>query len=183
MKYIDHNSKFSASTYRLRFVLHLISQTALQTHLSYYGLIDDMQEVDNLPAPQWEILCTFNPATNFRLLNSIWAVNVQGYNLSITKAHLTTTQLDYRKQHVAGFRGFNHRTTESQALRLFRPYGGMSGYFHQNIAYIAFKTYDQMMSACRLRLYTDDDRLITGKPRLIRSVPMQSVLQTPQDNS
>ncbi len=53
----------------------------------------------------------------------------------------------------------------------------MTCYFHQNLAYIAFKTYDQMIFACRLRLYTDEDRLITGKLRLSRSLLSQSALQ------
>jgi len=36
------------------------------------------------------------------------------------------------------------------------------------MAYIAFKTDEQMQSVCRLRLYTDDNRLLTGRPRVNR---------------
>ncbi len=102
------------------------------------------------------------------MLNHIWAVNIRGYNISLSKAHLTTSQLDYHKSHVTDFKGFNYKTTESQALRVFRPYRGMSCHFHQNIAYITFKTKDQMHTACHLRLYTDDDRLLTGRSRVLK---------------
>ncbi len=156
-------------TYRLRHVPGSISQQEIQSHLSYYGNVTALQEIDNLPPHRREILCYFDSSANSRLLEHIWAVNIQGYNISIAKAHFTDRQLEYRKQFVAGFRGFHYKTTESQALRKFRPYGGMSCYFHQNLAYIAFKTYDQMVAACQLRLYTDDDRLLTGRPRLARN--------------
>ena len=69
---------------------------------------------------------------------------------------MTDQQLDYRKLHVAGFRGFAHTVTASQALRILRPYGGMTCYFHQNVAYVAFKTEDQMHNVYSLRLYTDE---------------------------
>ena len=103
------------------------------------------------------------------MLDNIWAVNIRGYNILLAKTHLTNTQLEYRKLHVAGFKGFNYKTTESQALRIFRPYGGMTCHFHQNLAFIAFKTADQMHSVCQLRLYTDDNRLLTGRPRVNRA--------------
>jgi len=45
----------------------------------------------------------------------------------------------------------------------------MTCYFHQNLAYIAFKTYDQMIATCQLRLYMEDDRLLTGRPRIARN--------------
>ncbi len=45
----------------------------------------------------------------------------------------------------------------------------MSCYFHQNIAYIAFKTAEQMYSVCDLRLYAEDDRLLSGRPRVSRA--------------
>ena len=99
------------------------------------------------------------------LLNHIWTVNIQGYNISIAQSYLTDSQLEYRKIHVAGFKGFYYKTTESQALRLFRLYGGMSCYFHQNIVYVAFQTADQMHAVCHLRLFMEDDRLLTGCPR------------------
>src|SRR6266542_6440275 len=87
----------------------------------------------------------------------------------MAKAHLTVSQLAHRKLHIAEFKGFNYKTTESQALRLFRPYGGMSCYFQQNIAFVAFKTAQQMQSVCQLRLYMDDNRLLIGRPRVLRS--------------
>jgi len=40
-----------------------------------------------------------------------------------------------------------------------------------------------MIFACRLRLYTDEDRLITGKPRLSRSLPSQSASQISSDDT
>ncbi len=45
----------------------------------------------------------------------------------------------------------------------------MSCYLYQNIAYIAFKTEEQMHSVCNLRLYTEDDRLLSGRPRVYRA--------------
>ena len=148
-----------------------ISLTVIQSHLSFYGNVTEIQEVANLPSTQREVLCTFDTTANLRLLDHIWAVNIQGYNISLAKAHYNNHQLAYRKHHVAGFRGFNYKTTESQALRTFRPYGGMTYYFHQNLAYIAFKFHEQMIAACNLRLYTDDDRLLTGRPRIDRYSP------------
>jgi len=124
-----------------------------------------MQEVDNLLPLQREMIITFDHNVKHSLLEHIWAVNIQGYNISIAKAHLSNSQLNYRHQYVVGFRGFHHKITESQALRLLRPYGGMTCYFHQNLAFIAFKSADQMHSVCRLRLYTKDDRLLTGRPK------------------
>src|SRR6266542_2562912 len=47
----------------------------------------------------------------------------------------------------------------------------MTCYFHQNLAYIGFKSYDQMIAACQLRLYTEDDRLLTGRPRIAYPTP------------
>src|SRR6266540_232233 len=156
-------------TYRLRYVPLSLKHDDIKHNLSYYGKIVQLTEIDHLPPSQREILITFDSQARLSLLDHIWAVNVRGYNISIAKAHLTTTQLDYRKAHVASFKGFNYRTTESQALRLFRPYGGMSCHFHQNIAYLAFKSNEQMHAACQLRLYTDDDRLLSGRPRVLKS--------------
>ncbi len=153
-------------TYRLRNVPGSINLSLIRSHLSYYGPVVDLQEVDHLPPNHREVLCTFDSSANLRLLEHIWAVNIQGYNISIANVRFSAQQLDYRKQYVAGFRGFHHQTTESQALRQLRPYGRMTCYFHQNLAYIGFKTYDQMIAACQLRLYTDDDRLLTGQPRI-----------------
>ena len=153
-------------TYRLRNVPGSINLSMIRSHLSYYGPVADLQEVDYLPLTHREVLCTFASSANLRLLEHIWAVNIQGYNISIANAQFSAQQLDYRKHYVVGFRGFHYQTTESQALRLLRPYGGMTCYFHQNLAYIGFKTYDQMIAACQLRLYTDDDRLLTGRPRI-----------------
>ena len=87
--------------------------------MSYYGQIVQLTEVDHLPPTQREILITFDFQARINLLDHIWAVNVRGYNISLSKIHLTTFQLEYRKSHVAGFKGFNYRTTESQALRVF----------------------------------------------------------------
>ena len=101
-----------------------------------------MQEVENLPSTQREILLTFTHDAKHSLLDHIWTVNIQEHNISIAKAHLTISQLEYRQQYVVRFKGFNYKTTASQALRLLRPYGGMSYYFQQNIAYIAFKSAD-----------------------------------------
>ena len=42
----------------------------------------------------------------------------------------------------------------------------MSCHFHQNLAFIAFKTADQMHSVCNLWLYTDNNRLLTRRPRV-----------------
>jgi len=41
----------------------------------------------------------------------------------------------------------------------------MTCYFHQNLAYIAFKSAKQMHSVCSLRIFTDNDRLLTGRSR------------------
>ncbi len=78
---------------------------------------------------QRELLITFNHNAKQSLLDQIRAVNIYGYNISIARAHLTDSQLKYRQQFVVGFRGFHYQTTESQALRLLRPYGGMTCYF------------------------------------------------------
>ncbi len=42
----------------------------------------------------------------------------------------------------------------------------MTCYFHQNIAYVAFKTEELMNKVCNLRIYADDDTLLRGRPRL-----------------
>ncbi len=42
----------------------------------------------------------------------------------------------------------------------------MNCYFYQNIAYIAFKTEEQMHKICDLQIYTDDNTLLIGRPRL-----------------
>ncbi len=106
-------------TYRLRHVPLSLKHEDIAYNLSYYGRIEQIQEVENLPSTQREILITFDQHTRINLLDHIWAVNVQGHNISVAKAHLTISQLDYRKLHVAGFHGFNYHTTESQALRVF----------------------------------------------------------------
>ncbi len=106
-------------TYRLRRVPGSIKLIDIQNHLSYYGNIINIQEVDNLPHPRREVLCTFDPSANHRLIAHIWAVNIRGYNLSIANARFSDQQLDYRKQYVVSFRGFTYQITESQALRLF----------------------------------------------------------------
>ena len=41
----------------------------------------------------------------------------------------------------------------------------MTCYFQQNLAFVTFKLADQIHSVCRLRIYTKDDRLLTGRPR------------------
>jgi len=56
----------------------------------------------------------------------------------------------------------------------------MSYYFHQNIAFIAFKSVEQIQSVCRLRLYTEDDHLLTGRPHFLSNQPQ---LQTPLTNN
>ena len=87
--------------------------------MSYYDQIVQLTELDHLPLTQREILITFDPHARITLLDHIWAVNIRGYNISLAKAHLSTFQLDYHKSHVTGFKGFNYKTTESQALRVF----------------------------------------------------------------
>ena len=42
----------------------------------------------------------------------------------------------------------------------------MTCYFHQNIAYVAFKTEELMNKVCNLRIYADDNTLLRGRPRL-----------------
>src|SRR6266498_3819703 len=164
-------------SYRLRFVPAALSHQTIQSNLTYYGNIECIQEVEHLPPNRREIIITFDRYAKHSLLDNIWAVNIRGYNISIAKAHLNDSQLDYRKTYVVGFKGFHHKTTESQALRLLRPYGGMTCYFHQNFAYIAFKSEAQMQAVCNLRLYTDDDRLLTGRPRF-QSRPDEAILST-----
>src|SRR6266540_4326921 len=156
-------------TYRLTHVPLHLSHEDLKYNISYYGQIERIQDVDHLPSTQREILITFDRHARLKLLNHIWAVNVKGYNISIAHTSINNSHLEQRKLFIAGFRGFNYRTTESQALRIFRPYGGMSCQIHQNMAYIAFKTEEQMQSVCRLRLYTEDNRLLTGRPRVNRA--------------
>src|SRR6266540_3742733 len=162
-------TEYPEFTYRLTHVPLHISHEDITYNMSYYGQIERIQDVDQLPPTQREILITFDRHARINLLNHIWAVNVKGYNISIAHTSITNSQLEQRKLFVAGFRGFHYRTTESQALRIFRPYEGMSCQIHQNIAYIAFKTDEQMQSVCRLRLYTDDNRLLTGRPRVNRA--------------
>src|SRR6266540_4076684 len=161
-------SDYLEYSYRLKYVPLSLNHDDLIFNLLYYGQIESIQEIENLPSTQREILIIFDKHARINLLDHIWAVNVREHNISLIKAHLTDFQLDYRKLHVVGFKGFNYKTMESQALRVFRPYGGMSCQLHQNIAYIAFKTAEQMQSVCQLRLYTDDDRLITRHPRVYR---------------
>jgi len=171
----DHDPQQSSQsqdldyTYRLRHVPVFLSHMQIHSNLSYYGDMVNIQDVDNLPTMQRELLITFNHKAKISLLDHIWAVNVQGYNISIARAHLSDSQLKYRQQYVIGFRGFHYQTTESQALRLLRSYGGMTCYFQQNLAFVAFKSADQMHSVCRLRIYTEDDRLLTGHPRFVRN--------------
>ncbi len=59
----------------------------------------------------------------------------------------------------------------------------MSCYFHQNLAFIAFRTKEQMLDACQLRLYTEDDRLITGQPRLEQRLPSIPTSVTSKENT
>ncbi len=169
MEFLKHNvstSEYSDFAYRLRYVSSSLKHEDIKHNLSYYGQIESIQDIKNLSPTQREILIIFDKNVRISLLDHIWAVNIRRYNISMAKAHLTDSQLDYRKLHVAGFKGFNYKTTESQALRVFRPYGGMSCVFHQNLAYIAFRTAEQMHSVCQLRLYTEDNRLLTGCPRV-----------------
>ncbi len=166
-------------TYQLRYVPLFLNHGDIHNNLSYYDTITNIQEVNNLPSTQREILITFDHYAKLSLLDHIWSVNIKGHNISIAKAHLSISQLDYRQHYVVGFKGFNHKTTESQALRLLRPYGSMSCHFHNNLAYIAFKSADQMHAVCRLRLYTDDDRLLSGRPRFSSK---QEQLQPPETN-
>ena len=155
----------TCASYRLRYIHPSLSHVNIQSNFSYYGHIESIQEVENLPPTQREVIITFDSEARLSLLDQIWAVNIKGHNISIAKASLTDSQLDYRKKYVVSFKGFHYRTTESQALRLIRPYGGMYCHFHQNIAYVAFKSSDQMHAVCGLRLYTDDGRLLSGRPR------------------
>ncbi len=99
----EHQENVNEYTYRLRHVLSSISQEVILSHLTYYREVIDLQEDDNLLSSQRKILYTFHLTTNLRLLDHIWAVNIHGYNISIAKAHYKSSQLDYRKQHVAGF--------------------------------------------------------------------------------
>ena len=118
----DHthsHSHIQDYTYRLRHVPSSLSHMHIQANLSYYGRIACIQEVEQLPPTRREILITFDDQAKLSLLNHIWSVNIQGYNISIAQSHLPESQLDYRKKHVAGFKGFHYKTTESQALRLF----------------------------------------------------------------
>ncbi len=82
-------------TYWLRYVPLSLSHVHIQSNLSYYGKIRNIQEVDKLPPIQREILITFNNNAKISLLDNIWIVNIQGHNISIAKAHLTNSQLDY----------------------------------------------------------------------------------------
>ena len=157
MEYPNHS-------YRLRHVPLKLTYDDIRYNFSYYGQIESIQELANLPSTQRELLITFDHHARINLLDHIWAVNISRYNIPLARAHFSDSQLDYRKIHVAGFKRFNYKTTESQALRIFRPYGGMTCHFQQNLAFIAFKTADQMHSVCKLRLYTDDNRLLTGRP-------------------
>ncbi len=119
-------------SYRLKYVPLSLTHDDIRFNLSYYGHIELIQEIANLPSTQREVQIIFDRHARFQLLDHIWAVNVREYNIPIAKAHLSDDQLAYRKLHIAGFKGFNYKTTESQALRLFRPYGGMSCHLQQN---------------------------------------------------
>jgi len=110
---------YPANTYRLRHLPPFLSHDDLKYNLTYYGPITQLTEVENLPSTKREILITFDHHARISLLDNIWAVNIKGYNVPISKAHLTDSQLKVRNLHVAGFKDFNYRTTESQALRTF----------------------------------------------------------------
>ncbi len=146
----ETSSDYSQFTYHLRHVLLMLKHEDIIHNLSYYDHIEQIHEIDNLPSIQREILITFDEQAKISLLDHIWAINVRGHNISLTKAHLTDSQLKYHNLHVTSFKSFSYKTTESQALRVFRPYENMSYQLHQNIAYIAFKTNDQMLSVCNL---------------------------------
>ncbi len=182
----EDNTDYLEYSYRLSHVPLSINHKDITYNLSYYGQIELIQKVTQLPSTKREIIVTFDKHARINLLDHIWAVNVHGHNISLAKVHLTDLQLAYHKNHVTGFKGFNYKTMKSQALRLLRPYGRMTCYFHQNIAYIAFKTEEQMHSVCQLRLFTDDDRLLSGRPRVFRtsdlsdSLPMPFTLHTPK---
>ena len=55
----------------------------------------------------------------------------------------------------------------------------MSCYFHQNIAYIAFKSDAHMHSVCQLRLYTEDDRLLSERSCINRKYDQLVLPQQP----
>jgi len=157
-------------SYRLRRVPNNLHINDIQRNLSYYGSILNIQLTDSPPHSNFmNYIIIFDQSAKLALLNIVWSVNIKGYNISIAPAHLSDTQIAYRKEHVAGFKGFPSTTTASQALRTLRPYGGLNCYFHQNIAYIAFKSADIMHRACKLRLYYDEHYLIQGLPRLHRN--------------
>jgi len=101
------------TSYRLRSVPSSLSHMHIQSNLSYYGNIECIQEVDQLPPSSRELIITFDSHAKHSLLKKIWAVNIRGYNISIAKAHITDSQLDYRKKYVVGFKGFHHKTTKS----------------------------------------------------------------------
>jgi len=78
-----------AFAYRLRHVPPSLSHVQIQNNLSYYGNIESIQEVDNLSLMQRELIITFDKHAKHSLLARIWAVNIQGYNIFITSAHLS----------------------------------------------------------------------------------------------
>ncbi len=100
-------------TYRLSHVPLHISYEDITYNLSYYGQIERIHDVNNLPPTQREILLTFDRHAQINLLNHIWAVNVKGYNISIAHTSITNAQLGQRKLYVAGFCGFHYKITES----------------------------------------------------------------------
>src|SRR6266540_2289412 len=76
-------------SYRLRHVPLSLNHKDLTYNLSYYGQIELIQEVNQLPSTKREIMITFDQHARINLLDHIWAVNVHGHNFSLAKAYLT----------------------------------------------------------------------------------------------
>ncbi len=69
-------SDYPDYTYRLRHVPLSLKYEDLKHNLSYYRQIEHIQEVENLPPTQRELLITFDQHARIGLLDHIWAVNV-----------------------------------------------------------------------------------------------------------
>ena len=118
-------------------------------NLTYYGSIIDLCKESFLPNGNFSTYkATFDNSVNFKLLTIIWNVNIKGYNIFITFAHLIDQQIAYHKHYIVGFQGFFHHITECQAFYTIHLYGGLNCYFDQNITYITFKSANLMHWVC-----------------------------------
>src|SRR6266498_1151460 len=74
--HINASTKQNMYTYRLINVPFTINHRDISYNLSYYGQIEQLQEIDDLPPTKRELLITFDKHAHISLLDNIWTVNV-----------------------------------------------------------------------------------------------------------